>query len=148
MPLHDDSRLLSAESSPEGAVIRFVPPSVSLDDSNAPLLGALLTHFLDGGEEVHLIVELGNVENVSALALGVFNAMKCSSPIDCLAGHLLAAKLDLKGGSNPSILPVIAQADALLVAVNYGGPGINTANAAQNALALQLEVLIDAYTNQ
>ena len=72
MPLHDDSRLLSAESSPEGAVIRFVPPSVSLDDSNAPLLGALLTHFLDGGEEVHLIVELGNVENVSALALGVF----------------------------------------------------------------------------
>ena len=51
MPLHDDSRLLSAESSPKGAVIRFVPPSVSLDDSNAPLLGALLTHFLDGGEE-------------------------------------------------------------------------------------------------
>jgi hypothetical protein len=96
-----------------------------------------------------LPITLGNYHVTTfALALGVFNAMKCSSPIDCLAGHLLAAKLDLKGGSNPSILPVIAQADALLVAVNYGGPGINTANAAQNALALQLEVLIDAYTNQ
>jgi hypothetical protein len=42
---------------------------------------------------------------------------------------------------------VIAQADALLVAVNYAGPGNFTATAAQKALALQLEVLLDAYTN-
>jgi hypothetical protein len=96
-----------------------------------------------------LPITLGNyVVNTFAKALAVFNAMKCSSPIDCLAGHLLAAKLDLASGSNPSILPVIAQADALLIAVNYNGPGQNTANAAQRALALQLEVLIDNYTNQ
>jgi hypothetical protein len=83
-----------------------------------------------------------------AQARAIFDAMKCSSPIDCLAGHLLAAKLDLASGSNPSILPVIAQADALLAAVNYAGPGDFTSpTAAQKALALQLEQLIDAYTN-
>jgi len=97
-----------------------------------------------------LPVSLGNyVVNTFAKARAVFDAMKCSSPIDCLAGHELAAKLDLKGGSNPSITPVIAQADALLIAVNYNGPGNFTApTPAQKELALKLEVLIDAYTNQ
>jgi hypothetical protein len=97
-----------------------------------------------------LPITLGNYNvNTFAKALAIFNAMKCSAPIDCLAGHLLAAKLDLAGGSDPSILPVIAQADALLIAVNYNGPGNYTPpTAAQKSLALQLEVLIDAYTNQ
>jgi hypothetical protein len=97
-----------------------------------------------------LPITLGNYNvNTFAKAVAVFDAMKCSAPIDCLAGHELAAKLDLKGGSNPSITPVIAQADALLIAVNYNGPGnYTTPTAAQKALALQLETLIDAYTNQ
>jgi hypothetical protein len=78
----------------------------------------------------------------------IFAAMKCSSPIDCLAAHLLAAKLDVANGSNPNITPVINQADALLIAVNYAGPGNFTApTAAQRALALQLEGILDAYTN-
>src|SRR5262249_39730876 len=93
---------------------------------------------------------LGNyVVNTFQKAVAVFNAMKCSTPIDCLAGHELAAKLDVAGGSNPVIDPVLAQADALLIAVNYNGPGNYTApTAAQKTLALQLEVIIDAYTNQ
>jgi hypothetical protein len=93
---------------------------------------------------------LGNYNvNTFAKASAIFDAMKCSSPIDCLAGHELAAKLDLAGGSNPSITPVIMQADALLVAVNYNAPGKYTApTAAQKTLALQLETQIDAYTNQ
>ncbi len=96
-----------------------------------------------------LPISLGNYNvNTFAKALAVFDAMKCSSPIDCLAGHLLAAELDLKGGSNPSIQPTINQANALLIAVNYNGPGNFTATAAQKSLALQLEVLIDNYTNQ
>jgi surface adhesion protein len=97
-----------------------------------------------------LPITLGNYNvNTFAKALAIFNAMKCSAPIDCLAGHELAAKLDLKGGSNPSILPVIAQADALLISLNYNGVGNYTApTAAQKALALQLETVIDAYTNQ
>jgi hypothetical protein len=96
-----------------------------------------------------LPVTLGNyVVDTFAKARAVFDAMKCSAPIDCLAGHLLAAKLDVKSGSDPSIDPVLAQADALLVAVNYAGPGNYTApTAAQKALAIQLEQQIDAYTN-
>src|SRR5262249_26340887 len=97
-----------------------------------------------------LPITLGNYNvNTFAKAKAIFDAMKCSAPIDCLAGHELAAKLDLASGSNPVITPVIAQADALLIAVNYNGPGNYTPpTAAQKALALQLEVLIDAYTNQ
>jgi hypothetical protein len=97
-----------------------------------------------------LPITLGNYNvNTFAKASAIFDAMKCSAPIDCLAGHELAAKLDLKSGSNPSITPVIAQADALLIQVNYNGAGNYTApTAAQKALALQLETLIDAYTNQ
>jgi hypothetical protein len=97
-----------------------------------------------------LPIKLGNY-NVDTFpkALAVFVAMRCSSPIDCLAGHELAAKLDLKSGSNPIITPVIAQADALLIAVNYNGPGNFTPpTEAQKKLALELEELIDKYTNQ
>jgi hypothetical protein len=97
-----------------------------------------------------LPITLGNYSvDTFPKALAVFVAMKCSSPIDCLAGHLLAAKLDLASGSNPSITPVVAQADALLIDVNYNGPGKFTPpTAAQTTLALKLEVLLDAYTNQ
>jgi hypothetical protein len=97
-----------------------------------------------------LPITLGNyVVDTFAKASAIFDAMKCSSPIDCLAGHELAAKLDLAGGSDPVILPVIAQADALLIQVNYNGPGNYTPpTKAQKALALQLEQTIDSYTNQ
>ena len=96
-----------------------------------------------------LPITLGKYEvKTFAQALAVFLAMKCSSPIDCLAAHELAAKLDLKSGSNPIIEPVIKEADALLIEVKYNGPGNFTATKAQNELALKLEALIDAYTNQ
>jgi hypothetical protein len=99
-----------------------------------------------------LPITLGNYNvNTFAKALAIFNAMQCNTPIDCLAGHELAAKLDRAQTppSSPSIDPVLAQADALLVQVNYNGPGkYTTPTAAQKALALQLETVIDAYTNQ
>ncbi len=67
-----DCRFMSAEGGPDGTVLRFVQPSVALDDANARLMSELLTHFIDGGEAGHLIVELGNVEYISSPALGVF----------------------------------------------------------------------------
>ncbi len=94
--------------------------------------------------------------NTFAKASDIFDAMKCSSPINCLAGHLLAAELDLKGGSNPSIQPTIDKANAFLsggvadgvTGVNYVGVANYTLTGAQKAEALALEALIDAYTNQ
>jgi hypothetical protein len=96
-----------------------------------------------------LPITLGSYKvSTFAQALAVFNAMKCSSPIDCLAAHELAAKLDVKNGSNPSIEPVDAEADALLIAVKYNGPGNFTPpTTAQKELALKLEEKIDAFTN-
>src|SRR5262249_3209958 len=95
--------------------------------TQSPFAPALTPGFWKNHEKATtalLPITLGNYEvNTFAKALAVFNAMKCSSPIDCLAGHLLAAKLDLKSGSNPSIEPVDAEADALLIAVKYAGPG-------------------------
>ena len=66
-----------------------------------------------------------------------------------MAAHLLAAKFDIKSGSNPaSISSVVAQADALLIAVNYNGVDNFTApTSAQKSLALTLEGELDSYTN-
>jgi Bacterial Ig-like domain (group 3) len=103
-----------------------------------------------------LPVSLGNyLVDTFAKAVAIFNAMNCSQPINCLAGHLLAAELDLKSGSNPSIQPTIDKANAFLsggvadgvTGVNYTGVGNYTLTAAQKAEALKLEALIDAYTN-
>jgi hypothetical protein len=39
----------------------------------------------------------------------VFDAMKCSAAINCLAGHLLAAQLGVANGSSICITGVIFQ---------------------------------------
>jgi hypothetical protein len=80
--------------------------------------------------------------------------MNCSSTKDqdavgCLAGHLLAAKLNRANGSLAcTIDPVIAQADALLISINYQGPGHKyTLTPAQRSLAISLKTQLDTYNN-
>jgi hypothetical protein len=77
-------------------------------------------------------------------AVAVFKAMKCSDAINCLAGHLLAAQLDVANGSSTCISGVIFQANQLLIKVGYAGPGTYTAARAQ---ALKLAAALDKYTN-
>jgi hypothetical protein len=91
----------------------------------------------------------------------VFNAMNCSSSkpndaIGCLAGHLLAAKLNVANGGDTCILPVIAQADTFLSGgtvngvpgITYTGPsGKYTLSPAQRNLAVSLKTLLDNYNN-
>ncbi|HEY7428200.1 MAG TPA: STAS domain-containing protein [Gemmataceae bacterium] len=72
MRRNNDGRFLAAERTAEGVVLRFIQPFVVLDDSNAQRMSELVTHFIDGGEVGHLIVELDTVEYVCGLALGVF----------------------------------------------------------------------------
>jgi hypothetical protein len=79
--------------------------------------------------------------------VAVFDAMKCSDAVDCLAGHLLAAQLDVANGSAACIAPVIAQANAFLTSVSYAGPASYPISAAQRAQALALEQILDNYTN-
>jgi len=73
--------------------------------------------------------------------------MKCSDAVNCLAGHLLAAQLDVANGSSICITGVIFQASQLLTKVAYAGPGTYTISAGRRAQALHLEQQLDNYTN-
>jgi hypothetical protein len=91
--------------------------------------------------------------------------MNCGSSttqdaIGCLAGHLLASKLNVKNGANNCINTIIAKADAFLkgqpvegvpgLTVNstYIGPGgTYVLNDAQRALVIQLKDALDKYNN-
>jgi hypothetical protein len=89
----------------------------------------------------------GYTVSTFAQAVAVFDAMKCSDAVDCLAGHLLAAQLDVANGSATCIAPVITQANSFLTSVSYAGPASYTISAAQRAQALALEQTLDNYTN-
>jgi hypothetical protein len=118
----------------------------------------------------YLPLSLGNYAVDSSGGIGaiikaakVFQAMNCSSSkpqdaIGCLAGHLLATKLNLANGSPqfPCILQTVANADAFLSGqtvngvpgINYVGPsGTYALTAAQRALAVSLKTTMDNYNN-
>ena len=82
-----------------------------------------------------------------AQASAVFDAMKCSDAVNCLAGHLLAAELDVANGSSICITGVIFQANQFLISVNYNGPASYTISASQRAKALAFAQTLDNYTN-
>jgi Prealbumin-like fold domain len=113
-----------------------------------------------------LPITLGNyVVDTFAKATAVFDNMNCSSTTDngaigCLAGHLLATKLNLKNLSSSCILPVVQKADAFLKAqsvsyggitatgITYTGPAANyTLTSAQRSLAIALKSAMDKYNN-
>jgi hypothetical protein len=82
-----------------------------------------------------------------AQAQAIFDAMKCSDAVNCLAGHLLAAELDVAGGSSICITGVIFQANQFLMKVGYAGPGSYTISASQRTHAISLAQALDNYTN-
>jgi hypothetical protein len=82
-----------------------------------------------------------------AQASAVFDAMNCSDAVDCLAGHLLAAQLDVANGSSTCISGVIFQANQFLIKVGYAGPGSYPISAGRRAQAISLEQALDSYTN-
>ncbi len=101
-----------------------------------------------------LPITLGNYTvSTFAQATAVFKNMNCGTSSQngaagCLAGQLLAAKLNVKNGAGTCIAPTIADADAFLVSINYVGPsGTYSLSAAQRALAIQLKDALDRYNN-
>lgn len=87
------------------------------------------------------------------VADGIWGQMNCSSSSDqgavgCLAGHLLAAKLNVANIANPCISPTITSADAFLTSVGYSGPTwVGSLTPAQRALAISLKSTLDKYNN-
>jgi hypothetical protein len=79
--------------------------------------------------------------------------MNCSSSsaqgaVGCLAGHLLASKLNVKNGSDPCINTAIANADLFLKSIGYVGPtGTYKLTAAQRNQAISLKNALDKYNN-
>jgi hypothetical protein len=90
-----------------------------------------------------------------ATATAVFASMNCSNSsnstqnaVGCLAGHLLATKLNVANGTSTCIAPTIAVADTLLVSVAYTGPtGTYTLTDDQRATAINVKSILDAYNN-
>ena len=80
-------------------------------------------------------------------ATAVFDAMKCSDAVNCLAGHLRAAQLDVANGSSNCIAGTISDANAFLTSVGYAGPASYSISSSQRATALALEQALDNYTN-
>lgn len=89
----------------------------------------------------------GYTVSTFAEAHAVFTAMKCKDAINCLAGHLLAAQLDVANGSSICITGVIFHANELLTNVGYAGPASYTVSASVRAHALGLAQKLDNYTN-
>lgn len=90
--------------------------------------------------------------------------MNCSSSkpndaIGCLAGHLLAAKLNVANGADSCIAPTITAADNLLKAIHltsgtpnpkaYSGPTGNYSKitTADRNLAITIKTALDRYDN-
>jgi hypothetical protein len=89
----------------------------------------------------------GYTVSTFAQASAIFDAMKCSDAVNCLAGHLLAAELDVANGSSICITGVIFQANKLLTKVGYAGPGSYPVSASQRADAIGFEQALNNYTN-
>ncbi len=72
-----------------------------------------------------------------------------NNALGCLGGHLLATKLNLANGSPATacILQAVADADALLIAVSYNGPGNYSLSVAQRNLAIAIKNKLDKYNN-
>jgi hypothetical protein len=85
----------------------------------------------------------------------VFNLMNCGASTDqgavgCLAGHLLATKLNLANKSIQSacITQAVSDADAFLTSVGYTGPAWSgTLTPAQRSLAISIQTKLNNYNN-
>jgi hypothetical protein len=89
----------------------------------------------------------GYTVSTFAQAVAVFDAMNCSDAVNCLAGHLLAAQLDVANGSSTCIAGTLSQANTFLAGVPYAGPGTYTISATLAAQAKSLAQTLDNYTN-
>jgi hypothetical protein len=89
----------------------------------------------------------GYTVSTFAQATAIFDAMKCSQPANCLAGHLLAAELDVANGSAPCIASTISNANSFLISIGYNGVQTYSLTKAQAGQALGYEATLDNYTN-
>lgn len=109
---------------------------------NDPYTQKFLTQYLNG-----------YAVDTTAKATAVFNGMNCAFSSDqgavgCLAGHLLAAKLNVANKADVVIQPTIDQGDAFLTSIKYTGPsGKYTLTAVQRTYVIGLVATLDKFNN-
>jgi hypothetical protein len=102
-----------------------------------------------------LPVALGNFTvSSTAAASSIFESMNCgkSSPegaVGCLAAELLSAELNVANdASNACVYATVIQANSLLIAIGYAGPGHTyTETAAQRDASISLAGKLDSFNN-
>jgi hypothetical protein len=83
-----------------------------------------------------------------AEACAVLSHLTCKTTgINCLAGQLLAAELNLGHGTNTCIMTVVNEANTLLSAVGYNGPRVYHDTKTQAALAKTLANKLSIYNS-
>ncbi len=108
----------------------------------------------DTATQSRLPQKLGNYTvDTLAKAAAVFDNMNCSASqpnnaAGCLAGQLLAAKLNVANGASACINATIASADSFLIGINYTGPaGSYGLTDAQRQTAINLKNTLDNYNS-
>jgi hypothetical protein len=106
----------------------------------------------DAATQSRLPQRLGNYTvDTLAKAAAVFDNMNCSNSqpnnaAGCLAGQLLAAKLNVANGASACISATIASADSFLIGINYVGPaGSYPLSEAQRQSAITLKTALENY---
>jgi hypothetical protein len=86
-------------------------------------------------------------------ATTIFDTMNCSSTttqdaVGCLAGHSLAAKLNVANKASTCISPTVTEADSFLRSVKYTGPsGTYRLTTTQRSTAVRIKDALDLYNN-
>ena len=123
-------------------------PSGTSCSSNGPFTKTYLPQPL-GNYSVDTILKAAQVWAVMNCSNTGSNAQQNQNAAGCLAGHLLAAELNVANGAPACISTTIADANAFLISIAYTGPGgsYTSLSSTQRAQAISLKNALDAYNN-
>ena len=123
-------------------------PSGTGCNNNGPFTQTYLPKSL-GNYNVDTILKAAQVWAVMNCSNSGSNATQNQNAAGCLAGHLLAAELNVANGAPGCISTTIADANAFLISIGYSGPSGNYTGltSTQRAQAIGLKNALDAYNN-
>ena len=123
-------------------------PSGTSCSNNGPFTKTYLPQPL-GNYSVDTILKAAQVWAVMNCSNTGSNAQQNQNAAGCLAGHLLAAELNVANGAPGCISTTIADANAFLISIAYTGPGgsYTSLSSTQRAQAISLKNALDAYNN-
>jgi len=123
-------------------------PSGTSCSNNGPFTKTYLPQPL-GNYSVDTILKAAQVWAVMNCSNTGSNAQQNQNAAGCLAGHLLAAELNVANGAPGCISTTIADANAFLISIAYTGPSgsYTSLSSTQRAQAISLKNALDAYNN-